>query len=720
MNIRLPPAFFLLIALLVASSAQAAVLRFPEKSERLIDDLQIVEYWDCRINQRLPVFYNHLLQGGYINMPSARMGADGELAFGYSWVPPYHNWNFRAQLLKQLELTLNYRVFRGIKDPVLSEFGYGDFTDKGANAKFALFLPEDSGYLLPGIAVGLDDFLGTRAFKSRYIVATQVLLDLDLEASLGWGEWRIRGFFGGFSWMPFRRFPKSYLSTLSLCAEYDAIPYKSKTREPHPDGRVKKNPINFGVKWRLGNAVDFSASYVRGDAFAFSASTFYNFGETKGFVPKVNNPLPYRAPINCEPLGAIRSESMLSQELIYAFHDQKLELLDASIHYGCSLQKTLRLCIYNDCYRLEHLLREQLNDLLASLIPADIDRVNVVVLSEGFPIQEYHYYMPYVREYGSGSIGPYELKVLTPLCEVSYPDPLCSTPLFESHRSPYYFSLLPDLRSFFGSSKGKFKFTFGFLAGVEGYLYKDLYYCAKAGCLFFSDLHGVTGIDRLNPSQIINVRSDLPIYLNQRGLTVSELYLRKIWNLGKGWYQKVALGYFEREYGGVALELLRYPVNSRWAFGIEGALLGKRNPSGLGFTNKVRKLHGFIPSYRKFVGYQYFANLYYDWQEINMDFRLKAGKFLARDTGVRYELSRYFPSGLRLTMWYTRTNGHDRLNGQTYYDKGVMISMPLDIFYTCSSRSRWRYGMSAWLRDVGATALNGGELYYLINDQRQN
>jgi hypothetical protein len=45
--------------------------------------------------------------------------------------------------------------------------------------------------------------------------------------------------------------------------------------------------------------------------------------------------------------------------------------------------------------------------------------------------------------------------------------------------------------------------------------------------------------------------------------------------------------------------------------------------------------------------------------------------------------------------------------------------MPLDVFYTESSRKRWGYGMSAWLRDVGVIGATGQDLYELINDQRQ-
>ena len=94
------------------------------------------------------------------------------------------------------------------------------------------------------------------------------------------------------------------------------------------------------------------------------------------------------------------------------------------------------------------------------------------------------------------------------------------------------------------------------------------------------------------------------------------------------------------------------------------------------------------------------------------------GKFLANDLGVRYEISRYFPSGMRLLFWYTMTNGHDKINGQTYYDKGIAISMPLDILYTYTDRPRWYYGLSAWLRDVGVSSTSGQKLYDLIRENR--
>ena len=159
--------------------------------------------------------------------------------------------------------------------------------------------------------------------------------------------------------------------------------------------------------------------------------------------------------------------------------------------------------------------------------------------------------------------------------------------------------------------------------------------------------------------------------------------------------------------------------DSQFAIGVEAAVLKRRTKTGLGFTNTIRKLEGYEEKQVPFTGTQYFLDLYYDLTQLNIEAKVMAGKFLANDMGARFELSRYFRSGLRITIWYTWTNGNDRVNSQIYYDKGIELSMPLDIFYTHTERDKWRYGLSAWLRDVGYFAYTGNRLYNMINDQRQ-
>ncbi len=684
----------------------------------LLRDLLIVEDLDNKLNDRLPVTYNFMLQGGLLNMPSARMGCDGEIGFGYSSVPPYRLWNLRVQLTDRIEVTGNYRVFNGIPDPVLSSSGFGDFSDKGANVKVSIFSPEDSDYKLPGLAFGFDDFMGTRSFKSLYVVLTQVFKEANFEATLGVGSERIRGWFGGFNWFPFHHLDHKYLSPLCITAEYDAIPYKSHKREPHPDGRTQKIPINIGAKYRLWNFIDFSLGYVRGVKLAGSISAYYNFGYTNGFVPKIHEPLLYRTPVVNEPIGCRRPTDAVAFDYAYAFYQQGFRLLSGHLEYDEENRTTLRFRIANDRYRTEEQVRARLNNLVAFLTPANVDTVIITLDTEGMPIQEYRYHAAFLGEFASGEMGPYELEVITPLEEATYPAP-GSIEIFEAHRDHWNFVIAPRTHTFFGSSKGKFKYALGVGPGVNGFLNNSVYYSVLLGYTLFSDLRHVGNVDRLNPSQMINVRTDSARYYKQTGLVVDELYFQKNWALGSGWYARAGAGYFEQMYGGAVTECLYYPLNSCWAFGVQGGVFKKRKTTGLGFTNWITKYNGFTPTLRYFTGSQLFANLYFSWPQAQLDFRIQAGKFLANDWGARYEVSRYYPSGLILTLWYTTTNARDNLNGQRYYDKGISFSMPVDVFYTSSSCARWGYGMSAWLRDVGASALTGQELYQMIREHRQ-
>lgn len=689
-----------------------------EREPNLVEDLLIVNYWNKRLNEKFPVTYDHLLQGGYFSMPSARMGMEGEIGVGYGSIPPYLHYNLRVQLTSFLEISGTYRTFKGVEDPVLTKFGFGDLSDKGANAKISIFTPEDSHYKLPGFAIGFQDFMGTSAFKAYYAVLTQVFLKQNVEISIGYGMHRIQGWFGGLLWIPFRQSEWSYLKSLAFAAEYDAIPYKNPHLEPHPKGRLKNTPWHLGVKYRLWDCIDLSYAYLRGNAWAFTASTFYNFGECQGLLPKINDSCPYRAPLNLERIGCYRSEQQLVQDLSYAMHAQGFDLAEAWI--DCEDHtKRLRLVISNFVYRQEKTVRHRLNHLLASLIPDSIEEVIVTIDVISSPIQEYRYKTEHLRRFLNEEIGRFELEILTPLRNATFPNPYTAKQIFKEEREWWNLEILPKTNTVFGSSTGKFKYALGVSTNVNGFVWENTFYTISLGYFFFSDIKHLRDFDRLNPSQIINVRSDSMNYFRPGSLTLDEAYLEKIWNLGKGWFTRISLGYFETMYGGLSAEWLYYPVASSWAVGMDLAIVKKRNPTGLGFSPTIRKLHGYCPSYRKFTGSHCFLNLYYDSKRTGLEFKTSVGKFLANDYGARFECARYFCSGLKIGFWYTYTNGKDKINGHTYQDKGVFFSVPLDIFYTHTSRSRWGYGMSAWLRDVGATAFTGTHLYDLINEERQ-
>jgi hypothetical protein len=235
-----------------------------------------------------------------------------------------------------------------------------------------------------------------------------------------------------------------------------------------------------------------------------------------------------------------------------------------------------------------------------------------------------------------------------------------------------------------------------------------------------SSVQNTHSTEWINPSKLPHVRTDNLRYFQSNTLSLEIGYLQKSWHLGRGIFFRLAGGYFEPAYGGGALEALYYPVDAHWAFGVEQATLVKRKYRGLGFTHYLQTIKHHKIYEKKFLGMQYFGNIYYTIKSWNLDCKISIGQFLAKDRGIRMEINRWFPSGLQVSLWYTITNGHDHVNKKVYYDKGFGFYIPLDFFMKQSSRTYVGYAMSAWLRDVGAVAETGKTLYPTIRLERVN
>lgn len=650
-------------------------------------------------------------------MPSARVAGEGCLRVGFASASPYYNINLVSQPFSHLETALNYRIYRGVDDPILSPYGFGDFSDRGLSIKFALALPEDSDYLLPGIAIGCDDFIGTQGFNSTYIVATQVWPCFDLEASVGYGSKRINGWFGGTMWMPFRRWCMPWLKPLALCAEYDATHYENPEVERHPLGRTFKSRVNYGIKYRLWDMIDFNISSLKGQDIAWSISASVDLGAPLRVVPLLDDPLPYTSPVNIQPLGCLRTPSVLAQDIVYTFRHQGIEVWEIGLYDNACGEKELRLWVSSCRWMYECDMYERLQELVLALTPHDIDVVVITVETEGMPIQEYRFRQEVLDMARCKDICRYELKILSPDLEASTPCCENYDVLYKTAHPWYNLWIKPKTLYLFGSSQGKFKYGVGVSVGSDGFIADQLFYRFNLGYIAKSSLPKSTQ-DLLNPSQLPNVHTDILSYYANREITIDEFLLQKNWNLGCGWYSRCGGGYFSQFYGGVVGEFLYYPVGSPWAIGFEYAQLYKRNFKGLGFSSTIRKLDGRIPTYIPFDGKQYFLDCYYDWCEVNLDFRLSLGRFLAGDQGGRILVGRNYESGLRLFAWFTYTDGHDKINGSTYYDKGVGFEIPLDLFMTRSSCEKWSNTISAWLRDVGYRTDTGDGLYQLIHQKR--
>lgn len=687
---------------------------------QLLNDLKQIKLINQKVHDTLPVIYNYSLIVGYINMPSARVGNTGMTALGFSYVPPYHIYSLNFQMFGYIELVGNYRVYKGLLEQGFGHAGYGDDADRGANVKFVLYKEDEGLKFLPSFALGFEDFYGSRRFKSFYVAATKEFKKQNLELTLGWGKGRLKGFYGGIAWTPFRFSDVSIFNKTTLLLEYDAYNYKHHTHE-HPKGTEVKYPINFGVTASFFDFLQLKVSSLRGQEIAASAVLTYNLGESKGFFAKTQNPNYYTAPIDTEPLGYLRTEKEFARELAMALCRQGLYLYKAYLQFNENSEKTLWLKIYNTRYRVEKQVRSRLEYLLSSIIPSDVVSTVVVMETDGIPTQAYFFQTKALLNFLNKEISEEELSVLSPLMEAApEPNDYESILLYRRKKDTWTFTLRPRLLTFFGSTTGKIKYSVGFVAGPEGYLFDAIYYKLQAAYNIKSSMSDLGDRDVYNTSHLPIVRSDSLKYFSSNSVQVEQMYIQKGYNLSRGWFTKWALGYFEPAYGGIASELLYYPVHSSFAFGIEGAGVLKRDYRGLGLTTKIKKYNQDNTfKYIHFIGYQYFFNIYYEYKPWHLDFKISIGSFLARDKGINFQLTRYYPSGLRFSIWYTITNANDRVNGKRYDDKGIAFYIPFDLFLKKSSQTMLGYAMSEWLRDVGAVAATGNRLYPTIQVERQ-
>jgi hypothetical protein len=692
---------------------------FAQNVERLFLDLEMVRKIDRELHDRLPLLINYQLQGGYFTMPSARTYDAGEFGLGFSYVPPYRIWNAAFQFFDHIEATGNYWIYHGILEGNFGHLGFGDDAERAANVKFILLRKEDGLSFLPEFALGWNDFLGSRRFSSVYGVASQEFLPWDLEMSLGWGAGRIQGLFGGLAWSPLRHCNR-WVKGLSFVAEYDANNYRRHQHE-HKDGRQVEFRINGGVHYNFLNYFQAAVSSIRGKNWAASVAFHYNLGETKGLYPKIYDAPLYSYPVDHEALGLVRSEEEFAQELAYAFKEQGLDLYSLKLIPQAGGKDSLWMKVINIRYREENRVRERLQCILGGLLPKNVRGVICVIEADGVVEHEYRFRAEDLKRYGEGKMGEEEFRIIAPLAEVGKkPNTYESVPLFQRSKPIWILTFRPWLRNFFGSSRGKYKFETGFSLGPEGYLFDQIYYSLYGTWTLFSSIQKLTGRDLLNPSRLLIVRTDTLRYNQANSFHIEQAFVQKSWNLGRGWFTRVGLGYFEMAYAGIAWEALYYPVHSEWAIGFEIAPLLKRDYFGIGFQRKVRKLTEDGYEWFSYTGLQYFVDFYYEYKPYHLEFKASVGQFLARDKGIRLEAARVFPSALRVGLWYTLTDANDVVNHHRYYDKGVSISMPLDFFLNKSSRTRIGYSMAAWLRDCGAVAATGKRLYPTLYYERFN
>lgn len=250
---------------------------------------------------------------GLIQMPTARMAPDGELAFGASYASPYTRYFATAQILPWMQATFRYT------DIGYEEYDISDgqsYKDKSVDVKLRL-IKESADW--PEVSLGFRDLGGTGIFSSEYVALSRRYYDWDFTVGGAWGNMASGGFlpnpfgfvsdrmkqrsggsdqtgalqadlfrgehlglFAGAQW-------DTPLDGVRLKLEYDSNDYQSEFRGEKLD---VLSPINGAIEYSPVPWFDMALGYERGNTVMFRGVLSSNMNTSKGLPNLDERPPP--------------------------------------------------------------------------------------------------------------------------------------------------------------------------------------------------------------------------------------------------------------------------------------------------------------------------------------------------------------------------------------------------------------------------------------------
>lgn len=662
-------------------------------------------------------------QSGYINMPSATVEADSTFTTGYGYDRPYGSLWVTSTVLPFLQVTGRYVSIAGIpgftNDPGKYGSEYGRYKDKVVDAKLRLW--EEAGWR-PALSVGATDLLGTELFKGKFVVASKTLANArNVEFSLGYGRHRPSGVFAGARWAPLS------LPGFAVVGEYDANNYSRDFRAADTAaGKRTKGPA-VGIEYRWG----WLGAQVARHRDHFSANAYISipFAERE-FIPKLYEPAPFgpkNAPARLSSAewqqngdrGAALAQALATQD----FKNVRIEL-DGS---------ALKLTLTNN--RISNMGRAVGRAARTALAyaPEGTRTIHVTYVKLEQPIATYEFQdLQRLTDYLTGLVDR-ESFLQTVLVRYSTPADLIDdqqgllaavrdkesslavqtgqdgniVQVVSEDREANRFKVVPKLGFFFNDPSGALRYEVAAAANYDKRLGQGIYLNSAFKLDLFENVSGVT---QSSNSLLPHVRTDIAEYKRGGRFKLNRLMLNQYLTLDERIYARASAGFYEEMYRGVGGQILYLPKDSRWAADLSVDALQQRGFKGW-FDKRDYKTVTALGALHYKLPYDITATA-------------RAGRFLARDEGVRFEFKRRFHSGVEIGAWYTKTNGKDITNpgtpGNPYNDKGVFLSVPLNIMLPSDSQATAGMSLAPWTRDVGQMVASPGDLYDLFEQPRRD
>lgn len=680
---------------------------------------------------------------GLLQTPTARMAADGDIAFTASHNSPYSRYNLTMQPFPWLEGSFRYINVSNIRYGVPNLSGDQNYKDKSIDFKVRLW--QESRWL-PDVSFGVRDLGGTGFFSSEYLVASKRFGSFDASMGLATGyignrgdfsnplgaiddKYKERrpiarsgtaqagkfglsnmfkgpvGIFGGVTW-------QTPLDSLLVKVEYDGNDYK---REPRENNLTQRTPVNVGLVYIPNRNVELTAAWERGDAAMFSLTLRGNPGHASA-APKPFDPPPVRL-TSASTRGADSTSGGVSTAPTAAAPssdaaataggqvDWQSIAADLRSNAGIRVDSISRRGseLFVDGYQSRYLRSAKglgrAGRILSNALGDEYDWYTVRETRLGMPIVD----MSVNREALEGRLnGEVSEEVLRRSTELQAPDAVNREMLYKASNRP------------FGGG-----FNVGYrqnLGGPDGFI---LYQVTAnyTGSVFFRPdawLTGTVSADLLNnydkfkynaPSRLPRVRTDLRRYMVDSDFTIPNLQLNAARRLGRDTYGIVYAGYLEWMYAGVGGEVLYRPMGQPWALGANLNWVKQRD---------YDQQFG-LRDYSITTGH---ASFYYSFDaRERIVGTLSVGRYLAGDYGATLNIARVFDNGVTMGAYATKTDVSSRDFGEGSFDKGIYFSIPMDNILPRSTRGRATINWNPLIRDGGAMLARKYPLYNVTGER---
>ena len=656
---------------------------------------------------------------GVLEMPNARFLEEASLRFLFSGSFPNEFTSLTASPFNWFEATYRYTEVKNKNYGSSSYSGNQSLKDKGFDIK--LRLNEESFYI-PAIALGIRDLAGTGVFSSEYLVASKQFNKLDLSLGLGWG---ILGIEGGAS-NPLEKLSSrfkdreldvgkggefSYNSwfsgqtSLFGALEYDLPKYgvrlKLEYDTSNPDDNYRnpfpvKNRFNIGFVHHLSSSLNFGASYERGNQIRVFFSLNGNFLKDTLNKPKPRNVVK----LNNEQLERIKKNKSIF------YRSMNRSLRDESIFIQAATLEEDEVDISVASSRFYSMTRTSGRSarIADALLPHSVKKINIHSMNGDLEIAKISYNRGTLSSANSFQSSPQEL-LLDSVIQSDSSQPLYKEAQFipTIDFPEVSWNMSPSMRHQIGGPEGFYLGQVQWQTDINFKFRRNLSLYSSIGVNIYDTF---TNLRNSSQSSIPHVRSDIQDYLENGKNNIKRMQLEYLYSPINDLFVRADLGIFEEMFGGYGGEILYRPFDRKFSIGFSLHKVFQRDFNQL-FTFR---------DYQTTTGHLAF----YSDLPRNINLKVLAGKYLAKDKGVTVDLSRRFKTGFTLGVFATKTNLSAEEFGEGSFDKGFYISVPTKLFYSDYRTGNISFGLKPLTKDGGSILTQYNALFGILGDSNSS